>query len=119
MRSFSTVLVLLATLLFGACSKPSQPTLLPKRATITSVTLAGIDFVVLLSVTNPNSVALSARSVSATVTVDQSLSLGKVTVSRPLDLPAKSTTDLEAPLSLRWTDVPMLAALAAQNRDVA
>jgi LEA14-like dessication related protein len=118
MRTLPVLLALFAVLAFSSCSRPRQPTIVPEKATIASLSLAGIDLVVVLAVTNPNSVPLPARSVSATVTLDGKYSLGQVTVPRPIDLPASATTRLEVPLSIKWTDVPTLLALAAQNRDV-
>jgi LEA14-like dessication related protein len=106
------VLVLVAGLA-AACSKPAPPTLTPEKVVVTRVDLAGIDVDVVVDATNPNSVDLSASGVSSHLVVDRTHDVGTVTVPKSITLPAGKTTKVDVPVSLRWSDVGLLAQLAA------
>src|SRR5689334_17633655 len=111
-------LAAVAVLGCSSCSKPEPPTITPQRGKVTSVTATGIGFELELDAYNPNASALSARKVDAKVTLDGKYDLGKVTVATPLSLPAKKHSKLTVPLSMKYSDLTAIAALAAQNRAV-
>jgi hypothetical protein len=110
--------VLLALSGFCACSKPSPPTLTPLRASVTGVDALGVRLDLELSAANPNTVDLSARSVTAHVVVDRKLDLGTVTLPDAVTLPAGKSTKLSVPVSVAWTDLGALAQLAASSAAV-
>lgn len=112
------VLGALAVSLAVACSKPEPPTLVPTSATVTTVSPAGLGMVVKVDATNPNRMALSARTVTAKVRMDGKYDLTVVTLERPMALPGQATTTLDVPLQLTWTDAGILASLAAANRTI-
>jgi LEA14-like dessication related protein len=72
-----------------------------------------------LDATNPNSFGLAVRSVTAQVRLDKQYDMGKTTISQPIDLPAKATTAVTVPLSIPWSNLAPLLALATSNKDVA
>jgi LEA14-like dessication related protein len=102
----------------AGCSRPEPPHLTPESATVTAVSAAGIDLQVRLDAHNPNKIALSTRSVKASVVLDGKYDVGTVTVAAPLTLPAEKHTRLDVPLSVKWRDLSGIAALAMQSRGV-
>ena len=102
----------------GACSKPEPPTLQPKEARVNAVGVAGVDMLVRLEVTNPNGFTLSARSVTGKAKLDGKWDLGTMTLSKPFTLPAKQATTLDVPMSLPWSDVSTVGALAMATQPV-
>ena len=111
-------LLLIATLLVVSCSRPKPPTLTPQRVDVTAVGTAGISLLVQMAALNPNPIDLSARSVTAEVTLDGKNKLGTVTVPHPIDLPAKKWTRIDLPLSVAWADMSSLLVLATAGRSV-
>ena len=107
---------LLLTLL--ACKKPEPPVLTPKGATVVGVTAAGVDMRAQLEAYNPNAVALTARSVTATLKLDGKYDVGTVTIPHAIELPAGARVILDVPLSIKWNDFAPLVAVAASNHDV-
>jgi hypothetical protein len=105
--------LLLVGALAAACSKPAPPTLAPEKAVVTRVDLSGIAFDVVVDATNPNSVDLSATGVSSHLVVNKTHDIGTITVPKTVALPAGKTTKLEVPVALKWSDVGLLAQLAA------
>jgi LEA14-like dessication related protein len=112
------VLVVLAALLVVSCSRPSPPTLTPQRAEVTAVGTSGISLLVAIAVNNPNRFSLSARQVTAEVTLDGRFKLGAVTVPQAIDMPANQSTGIDVPVSVAWTDLPSIIALAATGRSI-
>ncbi len=109
------VALLVAAALAAGCSKPAPPTLTPEKVVVTRVDLTGIALDVVVDATNPNSVDLSASGVSSHLVVDKTHDVGTVTEPKAITLPAGKTTKLDVPVSLRWSDVGLLAQLAASN----
>ena len=109
------VLVLLAA--FG-CKKPDPPTLTPKQATVTGLTLAGVDLQLDVDALNPNSFDLQAQRVTARVVVDGKYDVGTVTVNSGLTLPAGKSVTISVPVSVKWTDLTQMVTLAAANRPI-
>jgi LEA14-like dessication related protein len=112
------VLVMLVALLVVSCSRPSPPTLTPQRAEVTAIGASGISLLVQMAANNPNRFGLSARQVTAEVTLDGRFKLGAVTVPQAIDLPANKSTTIDVPLSVAWTDMRSIIALAAAARSV-
>jgi hypothetical protein len=111
------VLVVVAALAV-ACSKPAPPTLVPKKVVATRIDLSGITLDIVVDATNPNSADLSASGISSHLVVDKTHDVGTVTVPGAITLPAGKTTKVEVPVSLRWSDVGLLAQLAASTGSV-
>jgi hypothetical protein len=107
--------LLLVGLLAAACSKPAPPTLVPERVAATRVDMTGITLDIVIAATNTNSIDLSASSVSSHLVVDKTHDVGTVTVPKAITLPAGKTTKVQVPVSLRWSDVPLLAQLGAST----
>lgn len=68
-----------------------------------------------MSATNPNSSDLSASGVSSHVVVDKTHDIGTVTVPETITLPAGKTTTFEVPLTVKWSDMGVLAQLAVST----
>jgi LEA14-like dessication related protein len=94
------------------------PTIAPEKAVVTSVGPAGVGLNVELGVDNPNGIELSGRSLTAKVVLDGTYDLGTVSVPHPFRLAPRATSHLAVPLMLPWTDISILAALAAPNRSI-
>lgn len=111
------MLLLAATALLGACSKPAPPTLTPERVTVNGVDPSGLALTVTISAANPNSADLSVSDVSSHVLLANH-DVGTVTVPESLTLPGGKTTKIDVPVKVSWSDVTMLAQLAASNAPV-
>jgi hypothetical protein len=111
-------LPLILALLLAACSKPAPPTITPESASVTQVGTQGLELRLGLSATNPNSVDLSAREISAHVVVDKKYDLGTVTLPNAVTLPAGKATKLDVPVAVKWTDLGALVQLAATQAAV-
>jgi LEA14-like dessication related protein len=108
------VVLLLASALSAGCSKPSPPTLVPEKVAVTRVDLGGIALDVSVRATNPNDVDLTATSVSSHLVVDGH-DVGTVTAPHTVTLPAGNTTRLDLPVTMTWSDLGLLAQLAASR----
>jgi LEA14-like dessication related protein len=107
-----------ATIVIAAgCSKPAPPTLTPERVTVNGVDPAGLALTVSLSAANPNSVDLTASDVSSHVVLSGH-DVGTVTVPQSVTLPAGKTTKLDVPVKVSWSDMSLVAQLAASNAPV-
>jgi LEA14-like dessication related protein len=111
-------LFLAAALALAACSPPEPPTVTPVSAKVQSISPSGITVEAKLEAYNPNDFDITARSFTATVTLDKSLNIGTVTSQHSVTLPAKKKTRFDVPIPLQWQDVTYLAPLALSNRDV-
>src|SRR5262245_61012468 len=100
------------------CSRPDPPTLTPEQAKVTRISPDGLDLQVLIDAYNPNSIDLTARSLKAKVTLDGKYHVGDVRAPAKVSLPAQKRTRIDVPLSVKWTDISGLFALAAQSRGV-
>ena len=101
-----------------ACARPDPPKLTPLSARVTSITPLALNVDLKIEAENPNSSALSARSVTATITLDDRYVVGTVTVPHAINLPAHQKTTLAVPVSSRWKDLSGLASLAAAGKDI-
>jgi LEA14-like dessication related protein len=95
-----------------ACSTPSAPTLAPEKVAVNRVDMTGLALDISMNATNPNSVDLTASSVSSHVVVDKTHDVGTVTLPQAIILPAGKTTRVDVPLTMNWTDFGALAQLA-------
>ena len=114
MRTVRAFLLVVATLAAG-CSKPAPPTIAPEKVTVTRLDVTGLALDVSMSATNPNSSDLSASGISSHVVVDKTHDVGTVTVPETITLPAGKTTTLDVPLTLKWSDMAVLAQLAVST----
>jgi LEA14-like dessication related protein len=104
----------LATIaLVASCSRPDPPTLVPEQVTVTSVDMQGLGVNVAMSVTNPNSVDLSVSGITSHIVLDRTHDVGTVTLPEAITLPAGKTTKLDLPVALKWSDIGVLAGIAA------
>lgn len=95
------------------CSKPEPPQLTPREAKVTAVGPTGMSVLVRVEATNPNRIALSAQSVTGKAKLDGKWDLGTVTISQPVSLPPGVATMIDVPMTLPWTDLKTLGALAS------
>jgi LEA14-like dessication related protein len=109
---------LLLAVTASACAKPAPPTIVPKKAQVVSVGPGGLNVLVTVEATNPNSVTLSAQSFTGKAKVDGKYELATVTVAKPVSLPPKTPTDIDVPLTMPWADVTTLLTLAQANRPI-
>src|SRR5215475_11756493 len=100
------------------CSRPDPPTLTPEQAKVTRISPDGLDLDVQILAYNPNSSDLTARSLKAKVTLDGKYHVGDVKAPAKVSLPAQKQTRFAVPVSVKWTDLSGLIALAASNRGV-
>jgi LEA14-like dessication related protein len=107
-----------AVLVLAACSRPKPPTIAPEKAVVTAIGPTGMEMNVELGVDNPNSVDLSARSVTAKVVLDGKYPMSSVTVPHEFTLKARAKSHLIVPMALRWEEVSTLLALASSNRNI-
>jgi LEA14-like dessication related protein len=115
MRSLAALFVPLLL----ACSRPEPPTLAPERVKVTGITTSQIGVDVTLEVTNPNSIDLVARSLTAHIVIAEHVDVGTVDIPVTTVFPANQTTKLEVPLSVQFTDLGQLAQLAVAGADLA
>jgi LEA14-like dessication related protein len=101
-----------------ACSKPEPPTIVPKEAKVTAVSPAGLDILVRVEATNPNSVTLSAQSFTGKAEVDGKYELATVVVNKAVSLPPKTPTMIDVPLNMPWADVNTLIAMSQAQRPI-
>ena len=111
-------LVAAAALVLVACSKPQPPRLTPLSAKVTAISTQGLDVALKLEADNPNDSAITARSLTATITLDGRYVLGTVTVPHNINLPPHQKTVLDVPVSSRWKDLAGLTTLAMAGKDV-
>ena len=114
----SLLAVLVGAIALSGCSKPQAPTLVPKEATVTDVSLTGFDMTVKLDAFNPNSFAISVRSLSAHIIVNGNQDLGTVTSNTPINLPANAHTLVDAPLNVKWKGAGTIVQLAQARQAV-
>jgi hypothetical protein len=82
---------------------------------VTRIDATGLALDLSMSATNPNSVDLTASAVSSHVVLDKTHEVGSVTLPNTITLPAGKTTKLDVPVTLKWSDVGLLAQLAAST----
>lgn len=107
--------LLVACALAAGCSKPAPPTLVPDKAVVTRVDLTGIALDILVDATNPNSVDLTATGMSSHLVVDKTHDVGTITVPKAITLPAGKTTKIDVPVTMSWSELGLLAQLAAST----
>ncbi|MBL8610095.1 MAG: LEA type 2 family protein [Myxococcales bacterium] len=118
MRALASTAVACALALASGCARPDPPTITPKEAKITAIDPSGIDVVLAVDAENPNRVALTARSVTASVKLDGRYALAPVTVTKPITLPAAKKTSFDVKLHVPWQDVQTLVSLGLANRAI-
>src|SRR5689334_16719692 len=97
------VVTCVLALVCAACKKPLPPKVTPKEARVTAVSARGIDVLVKVEATNPNSFTLSARSVTGKAKLDGRYDMATVTIDKPVVLPPNNApTMIEAPMMLPW-----------------
>src|SRR5262249_19539226 len=101
-----------------ACSKPEPPKLTPKQASVTGLTLTGVDLRLQVDAQNPNGFDLTTQSVTAKVMVDGKYDLGTYTTTSSMTLPAGQTVTIDVPVNVKWSDLTQMGALAASNRPI-
>jgi hypothetical protein len=82
-----------ALLALAACSKPEPPRITPKEVKLVAISPTGIEVDVALAAENPNGIDLDARAVSATLSFDDGLEIGKTSL-------AKGEVQISGPLSI-------------------
>ena len=101
-----------------ACSRAEPPKITPEGVKTVRISAAGAEIESTLDAANPNDETLTASSVETTITIGDRADLARVTMTRPLELPAKQRIRVDVPIAVTWTDPAGLAALAATNADV-
>ncbi len=118
-RFFLRVIAFLALLaVVFSCSKPKPPQITVKSGQVTRIDPQGIEVVAHIEAFNPNSYALSVRGISGTLLLDGRVDLGKVTIDKPISIPAGGHVPIDVPIASTWNDLAAVAALAASNRSI-
>jgi LEA14-like dessication related protein len=107
-----------AVFVLAACSKPAPPQITPKEARLVGLGPTGAELVVVVEATNPNRVTLSAQSVTAHAKLDGKWELGTVKIDKPIVLPPNTPTAVETAMTLPWSNMNALGALATAQRPV-
>lgn len=111
-------LVVVFGLLVAGCSKPQPPQITPKGVRVAAVSPAGLDVVITVTATNPNSVALTAQSFTGKAKVDNKYDLGNVSVNKPVTLPPNAPTDIDVPMTMPWGNLAAMTELAQAKAPV-
>jgi LEA14-like dessication related protein len=107
--------LVIALALAVGCSKPQPPTIVPVEAVVTRIDTQGVEFRVGLAVSNPNSADLSATGISSRIALNKTQDLGTVRLPQVVTLPAGKTTKIDAPVSVPWSNMGVIAQLAASG----
>jgi LEA14-like dessication related protein len=109
------VVVLVGTL-GTACSRNQPVELTPRSAQLSAVGPQGVEVSLRLAIHNPNSFAIHASAVEATLELQDGSELGRGSAPSALSVPAKGDAELTAGLSMGWTNLARLApyVLASQ-----
>jgi LEA14-like dessication related protein len=99
-----------------ACSRPSPPTIAPRRVAISYITPLAIGLDITLDATNANTVDLVAGNLNARVVLDDHLEVGVATVEQTVTLPANQSTEVHVTTAIPWSDLAPLAALVTSDR---
>lgn len=105
------LVVFLAFALLAACEKPQPPHVTPKEARVTAVTPRGIEVLVKVEATNPNSFPVTAQRFSGKAKLEGTHEFASVSVAKQVTLPPNTPTLIDVPLSIPWTDAPYLGTL--------
>jgi hypothetical protein len=102
--------VLAAALTLSACSKPQPPTVTPKSVQVLGVGPGGVQLVVVLDVTNPNSFPLYVRAVDGRLLLGAGAGaeVGKAHAELSSSIPAHGTSSVTSELAATWTDLAAL-----------
>lgn len=112
------VVVASGVVLFG-CAKPEPPTVTPKEVRVVAVGSQGLELLLKMEALNPNKITLSCQSVTAKAKLDGKWDLGTVTIAKPIVLPPNNVpTMIDVPLTMPWSDVKTLGAIASANRPI-
>jgi LEA14-like dessication related protein len=116
--------VLAVLLLFGAlfaasaCSKPQPPTITPRSIRVSSVGPAGLTLAIELDVHNPNSFALSARSVEGALEIGTGIEVGNARAAPEAPIPARESAIVQSELRVGISNLLALAPYALQAQPV-
>jgi LEA14-like dessication related protein len=102
-----------ASLLLAGCSKPEPPTLTPRSARIVAISPTSVTLALELDVRNPNPFPLVFREVSGSLELGNGVELGRGRSVTNGSVPAKGSSVIPAELSVNWTNIAVLAPLAA------
>ena len=101
-----------ALVLCAACSKPAPPKLVPRRAQVVAVSPAFVQLEVTLDVTNPNGFPLIVHSVDGTFKLSATgAELGTAHSDLASSIPANATSSVTSQVSVRWSNLGLLAPL--------
>jgi LEA14-like dessication related protein len=117
-RAVHSLAALLLALLASACSRPDPPTLVPERVQLKAFSTKQIDLDVVLDVTNPNTIDLVARNLTAHVIVGGQFDVGTIQIPVSTVFAAQHTTKLDVPLSVQVNDLAGLATLALTSPQI-
>ena len=71
-----------------------------------------------MSALNPNGVDLTATDVASHLVVGKTHDLGTLTLPKSVTLPAGKVTEIDVPVTLKWSEVGVLAQLASSGSAV-
>ncbi|HXK17865.1 MAG TPA: LEA type 2 family protein [Polyangiaceae bacterium] len=99
-------------LLAVACFKPKPVELTPESVQLSSISPDGVGLAVVLKVHNPNGFPISASAVNAVIELEDGSELGQGNATPAFTIPAEGNVAIPAQLSMRWTNVALLAPYA-------
>jgi LEA14-like dessication related protein len=114
----SLFMLLLVGMLGTACSRNQPVELTPRSAQLSAVGPQGVEMSLRLGIHNPNSFAIHASAVEATLELEDGGELGRGSSLTALSVPAKGDGELTAMLSMGWTNLARLAPYVVGSQAV-
>jgi LEA14-like dessication related protein len=112
------LVLLLIAALDTACSRNQPVELTPLSAQLSAVGPQGVEMSLRLAIHNPNSFAIHASAVEATLELQDGGELGRGSSPSALSVPAKADAELTAGLSMGWTNLARLAPYVLESQAV-
>jgi LEA14-like dessication related protein len=110
------LLLVSSTLAAAACSKPKPVEVTPRSAQLASIGPEGVTLSIVLDIHNPNSFAISASAVTATLELENGAELGRGSALPAFTIPAEGDAALMAQLGMRWTNLALVTPYALNGK---
>jgi len=110
--SLQYLTLLSCALLAPACFKPKPVEITRQSVQLSSIGPDGVGLAVVLDVHNPNGFPISASAVNAVIELEDGSQLGQGSATPAFTIPSQGSVAVPAALSMRWTNVALLAPYA-------
>lgn len=109
---------LIAPLALASCARVEPPQVTPRAVQLGAIGSKGVQVRLELDVYNPNSFALSAKSVEGTLMLGNGVELGRGQTVPTSPIPSKTSVPMTSSLEVPWTNVGALLPLLTSDRPV-